>query len=463
MRDISTHAPARGATPARLRSCTPAYFYSRPCERGDSLEASKLWIEVISTHAPARGATSFLIWKTKLRLFLLTPLREGRQDTTCTARRKPEISTHAPARGATARTSSTGASTAFLLTPLREGRLITVVLVAEFEDFYSRPCERGDVVCHVTPLHHFRISTHAPARGATLNPFSAGLWQWISTHAPARGATQASQYPEADGDFYSRPCERGDAAPSSGSSGSASFLLTPLREGRHPSDHIAVGQPCISTHAPARGATWICKQINLRRKYFYSRPCERGDLRRGDGWGDPKEFLLTPLREGRLVLCRDWMRLSKFLLTPLREGRRGRLQRFHTFTPNFYSRPCERGDRRRSGAHWRSLRISTHAPARGATTKNFTDRSNHLFLLTPLREGRPFLPTLNFHVGDFISTHAPARGATAILHKTGIGSGFKLQKTHIVFDPDFSNSCVNPQKAVQIIGIVCANLPQNSV
>lgn len=62
-----------------------------------------------------------------------------------------------------------------------------------------------------------------------------------------------------------------------------------------------------------------------------------------------------------------------------------------------------------------------------------------------------------------ISTHAPARGATAILHKTGIGSGFKLQKTHIVFDPDFSNSCVNPQKAVQIIGIVCANLPQNSV
>ncbi len=150
---------------------------------------------------------------------------------------------------------------------------------------------------------------------------------------------------------------------------------------------------------------------------FYSRPCERGDLLQALGVNGNRNISTHAPARGatkpescREVACCD-----------------------------FYSRPCERGDVPASYIPAADM-ISTHAPARGATPPQHPEaRSLH------------------------ISTHAPAGGATAILHKTGIGSGFKLQKTHIVFDPDFSNSCVNPQKAVQIIGIVCANLPQNSV
>ena len=81
------------------------------------------------------------------------------------------------------------------------------------------------------------------------------------------------------------------------------------------------------------------------------------------------------------------------------------------------------------------ISISTHAPAGGATRQMAPKRSaEHLFLLTPLREGRlalPFVKTavfVNFYsrpcgrgdimsisqsaVSNPISTHAPAGGAT---------------------------------------------------
>ena len=101
------------------------YFYSRPCGRGDQLlaEIAKKMAE-ISTHAPAGGATG---WQMQLSagslIFLLTPLREGRRrsegqkmqagyfysrpcgrgDLTPEEIKAPftEISTHAPAGGAT--------------------------------------------------------------------------------------------------------------------------------------------------------------------------------------------------------------------------------------------------------------------------------------------------------------------------------------------------------------------------
>ena len=123
---ISTHAPAGGATGSGRtgtdagnyfysRPCgrgdvvpvaanRPAqYFYSRPCGRGDTLRKRKTWCrKSISTHAPAGGATAdvpvppvsrlyfysrpcgrgdFCPAARRLRTcsFLLTPLREGRQ------------------------------------------------------------------------------------------------------------------------------------------------------------------------------------------------------------------------------------------------------------------------------------------------------------------------------------------------------------------------------------------------
>ena len=101
----------------------------------------------------------------------------------------------------------------------------------------------------------------------------------------------------------------------------------------------------ISTHAPAGGATWSLPPYQ-RIGYcnFYSRPCGRGD------------------------------------------GGERRMTHLHM---NFYSRPCGRGD---------AFRCSL-------------TRSRTTFLLTPLREGRPW-PRQSRRCSRRISTHAPAGGAT---------------------------------------------------
>ena len=100
---VSIHAPARGATAARLRR-----------------EARKK----VSIHAPARGATSVNQWGCSPRIRFNPRSREG-SDLRGMDYRYPDIrvSIHAPARGAT-----------------------------------SSSC---------TSQSKFRVSIHAPARGAT--------------------------------------------------------------------------------------------------------------------------------------------------------------------------------------------------------------------------------------------------------------------------------------------------------
>ena len=92
----------RGDPPQTSRRAAPAYFYSRPCGRGDM-------------NCGFRSIDQ--------RLFLLTPLREGR---------------HAAAPGAP----------------------------RSFPHFYSRPCGRGDCFW-IGRFWEYVISTHAPAGGAT--------------------------------------------------------------------------------------------------------------------------------------------------------------------------------------------------------------------------------------------------------------------------------------------------------
>ena len=122
------------------------------------------------------------------------------------------------------------------------------------------------------------ISTHAPAGGATLGcaPRPGGVL--ISTHAPAGGAT----FPEhlrcrASADFYSRPCGRGDERSSVLGNAGRAFLLTPLREGRPAQGAERETDFIISTHAPAGGATHG-RRKPIGPSHFYSRPCGRGDL-----------------------------------------------------------------------------------------------------------------------------------------------------------------------------------------
>ena len=80
---------------------------------------------------------------------------------------------------------------------------------------------------------------------------------------------------------------------------------------------------------------------------------------------------------------------------------------------HFYSRPCGRGDAAVI-SDLPSHVISTHAPAGGATNMSLNDGSPTIFLLTPLREGRPTIRAMQTHAAT-ISTHAPAGGATLVM------------------------------------------------
>ena len=101
-----------------------------------------------------------------------------------------KISTHAPAGGATGtQVALCDAQYQFLLTPLREGRPWWEKATPCGQNFYSRPCGRGDKVrssgrrwtCGflLTPLREGRLLTE-------IGYIKGGI---ISTHAPAGGAT----------------------------------------------------------------------------------------------------------------------------------------------------------------------------------------------------------------------------------------------------------------------------------
>ena len=216
--------------------------------------------------------------------------------------REYTISTHAPAGGAT------GAPARPRPPPA---------------DFYSHPCGRGDSI----PAHWcvFEIiSTHAPAGGATRSTRASRQSRRNFYSRPCgRGDTPSASLWRPPSYFYSRPCGRGDDVEGSAANTAGVFLLTPLREGRHTAAAPVNPTSCISTHAPAGGATrgTSCPCLSLCN--FYSRPCGRGDHR-------PAQ---------------------------LPEGLRS----------NFYSRPCGRGDARFAHRGRGDRTISTHAPAGGAT------------------------------------------------------------------------------------------------
>ena len=326
----------------------------------------------ISTHAPAGGATQARQAGALCGAgFLLTPLREGRLAVFQQFnRRKIGISTHAPAGGATGRTAQ------------RRWCLI---------HFYSRPCGRGDLYEMPRVDHETTISTHAPAGGAT---FSSEVFQGkasISTHAPAGGATPDQGYYGLSGVFLLTPLREGrQLRPKERRTNMALFLLTPLREGRLRRVEKGRRNSPISTHAPAGGATRTRRRRSRWPLYFYSRPCGRGDVGRRLGRAG-RDLISTHAPAGGAT--RIWSppstKLRNFYSRPCGRGDAG--ERAEYPVPlHFYSRPCGRGDVGFLRALIGRMAISTHAPAGGATFAPYLEEFyGDVFLLTPLREGRP--------------------------------------------------------------------------
>ena len=233
-------------------------------------------------------------------LFLLTPLRERRPSSALHRIADAMISTHAPAGGATL--VSGFVDVAFTISTHAPAGGATGAPARPRPppaDFYSHPCGRGDSI----PAHWC-------------------VFEIISTHAPAGGATRSTRASrQSRRNFYSRPCGRGDDVEGSAANTAGVFLLTPLREGRHTAAAPVNPTSCISTHAPAGGATrgTSCPCLSLCN--FYSRPCGRGDPTLMIGVINYELFLLTPLREGRRCTINEALNGRTFLLTPLREGR----------------------------------------------------------------------------------------------------------------------------------------------
>ena len=121
------------------------------------------------------------------------------------------------------------------------------------------------------------VSIHAPAKGATKSATSSSFFLFVSIHAPAKGATM-TDFCNADG------CIVSIHAPAKGATAWYGLLssLSPLfqstlprrerlmkqietfkgdgfnprsREGSDNARSIAPGTPCVSIHAPAKGAT----------------------------------------------------------------------------------------------------------------------------------------------------------------------------------------------------------------
>ena len=160
-------------------------------------------------------------------------------------------------RGDKCRASDCEWDAEFLLTPLREGRLCLDCCAVLFQRISTHaPAGGATNIVDLDSLPVVLISTHAPAGGATVVSLRQRGLCLISTHAPAGGATPSSWrswlFPPY---FYSRPCGRGDVCQASAASWLAVFLLTPLREGRPRGSGAYCTSGLISTHAPAGGAT----------------------------------------------------------------------------------------------------------------------------------------------------------------------------------------------------------------
>ena len=235
-----------------------------------------------------------------------------------------------------------------------------------------------------------KISTHAPAGGATMEIYHQLKIYEISTHAPAGGATlRGLIILGAIYDFYSRPCGRGDRSrPPAGQGGSyfysrpcgrgdarlrmllcflPQFLLTPLREGRRGhGGHDINGAAYFYSRPCGRGDVDRLAEV-VHEPNFYSRPCGRGDEAARRRINERIEFLLTPLREGRPDAALQTDR-EDWISTHAPAG--GATINAPVPVPTFY--------------------ISTHAPAGGATRGTVYRANPH----------------------GVISTHAPAGGAT---------------------------------------------------
>ena len=181
------------------------------------------------------------------------------------------------------------------------------------------------------------------------------------------------------------------------------FQFTPLREGRR---RIRARRPpaCSFQFTPLReGRLFSFRPIGIRGDYFNSRPSARGDgrVRRREIPCD--EFQFTPLREGRR---KHKMKVVQPIRISIHAPPRGAtsLAAGRSRRPAYFnSRPSARGDRRFPCYGCTARYFNSRPSARGDAQQRRNHQQPSIFQFTPLREGRPppFLPVPFAHAFQF--------------------------------------------------------------
>ena len=239
-------------------------------------------------------------------------------------------------------------------------------------------------------LPPFRISIHAPARGATPKGATTATGLYISIHAPARGATQSPRsFLRCPRYFNPRSREGSDTE------GKALVMLVVLFQSTLPRGERRLycfsksNSKQISIHAPARGATSIILS-------FLYAPIFQSTLPRGER-PDSQHLFFRQIH------------------ISIHAPARGATKRFAIISAslsNFNPRSREGSDYDGQNVKKEEY-ISIHAPARGATNnadriRNMSDISIH----APARGATHSMVFIKIY--NLISIHAPARGATLV-------------------------------------------------
>ena len=168
---VSIHAPARGATnPDRFSDRPGDCFNSRSREGSDRAERPREGATDVSIHAPARGATS------------LERILNSRS----------QVSIHAPARGATSANKANILAQQFQFTlPRGERQHILSLIILTPISFNSRSREGSDKLS-VSVFRYISSFNSRSREGSDRTSYILNLVTHVSIHAPARGATVVS-------------------------------------------------------------------------------------------------------------------------------------------------------------------------------------------------------------------------------------------------------------------------------
>ena len=301
-RQVSIHAPARGATGTATVTATTTVGFNPRARAGRDLRFFRLIPreEHVSIHAPARGATPVLSSIVhELQVSIHAPARGATRHESPDERRG-RVSIHAPARGATR--ACWGPSTRMnRFNPrARAGRDRTV----------GEPRDR--------PI---QVSIHAPARGATIPAITPmNIVAWFQSTRP-RGARRPRRWPGRTEAACFNPRARAgrDVKAGDAAVGIVLFQSTRPRGARPGGRRARSVLKRVSIHAPARGATARQQPQAHVEAGFNPRARAGRDLGRGRRAVDEIMFQSTRPRGARRRLwCRGYRRRPVSIHAPAR-------------------------------------------------------------------------------------------------------------------------------------------------